>query len=121
MDEELQDQVDKNNQKVLENSVDPEVREKRKSDKILVRLAALENGHSTLSRQIEINTAVTQSIKADTKELIALFKTFKTLFKFLGYLVPVSKFILTVGATLLFIWLLYKGKPEIPGITFGPG
>lgn len=100
---------------------------RRKADKVLMRLTNVEDRTAELSKQIERNTNLTQhtvsqnekldyrlnTIEINTRELIDILNGTRGMIKLLSYLIPISKFILSVGAAVLFVWFIIKGKPEL--------
>lgn len=87
-----------------------------KNDQIVTnfRLAKLELGHGQLSRQLELNTALTQQI-------VDILKGTRMLVKIISFIAPISKWAVTVGAAVLFFYALIKGKPSIPSINLFDG
>lgn len=126
----IQQAVDENNDAALDYYVNQDghaVINRRKADKVLARLTSVEDATGGLSKQMEINTALTQHtiqqnesldlrlkvIESDTKELLDILHGTKGIIKLLSFLIPISKFILSVGAAVLFVWFILKGKPEL--------
>lgn len=91
------------------------IQDRRNSDIVTnFRLAKLELGHGQISRQLELNTALTQ-------EVVDILKGTRILVKIIGFMAPVSKWAITVGAAVLFFYALLKGKPSLPNITIFDG
>lgn len=88
---------------------------------ILIRMVLLEAEHKDLKRQVELNTAMTQQTRDNTKQIVELLTASRLLVKILGSLVPLSKFLITVGSAAVFLYLLVKGAPKIPSINIFGG
>ena len=73
------------------------------------RVDSLENGHRFLSDQITKNTALTEEVKKDTSEIVAIFKSMQTLGAVVIILGKVAKWITVVSAAGLVIWALVYG------------
>lgn len=87
-----------------------------KNDQIVTnfRLAKLELANSQMSKQLELNTALTQQV-------VDILKGTRMLVKVISFMAPISKWAVTVGAAVLFFYALLKGKPSIPPINLFDG
>lgn len=87
-----------------------------KNDQIVTnfRLAKLELGHGHISKQLELNTALTQQV-------VDILKGTRMLVKIISFMAPISKWAITVGAAVLFFYALLKGKPSMPSINLFDG
>lgn len=83
-----------------------------KNDQIVTnfRLAKLELANGQMSKQLELNTALTQQV-------VDILKGTRMLVKVISFMAPISKWAITVGAAVLFFYALLKGKPDIPPIN----
>lgn len=87
-----------------------------KNDQIVTnfRLAKLELANGQMSKQLELNTALTQQV-------VDILKGTRMLVKVISFMAPISKWAVTVGAAVLFFYALLKGKPSIPSINLFDG
>lgn len=91
------------------------IQDRRNNDIVTnFRLAKLELGHGQISKQLELNTALTQ-------EVVDILKGTRTLVRLISFMAPVSKWAVTVGAAVLFFYALLKGRPAMPSITIFDG
>lgn len=95
--------------------VDPKtgqlIQDRRAGDQVVnFRLANLELGHGQLSKQLEMNTALTQQV-------VDILQGTKVLVSLIRFLATMSKYVLAIAAGILFAYSVYKGKPDIPSIT----
>lgn len=91
------------------------LQDRRREDQVLThRVEKLEHGQSQISKQLELNTAL-------TKQIVDMLQGTRALVKLLSFMAPVSKWAITVGAAVLFFYALLKGKPTLPPITIFDG
>lgn len=87
------------------------VPDRRSSDVVInFRLAKLELGHGQLSKQLELNTALTQQV-------VDILKGTAVLISIIRFMATASKLFIAIAAGLIFAYSIFKGKPTIPGIT----
>lgn len=93
-----------------------EIIQDRRSNDVVTnfRLAKLELGHGQISRQLELNTALTQQV-------VDILKGTRMLVKVISFMAPITKWAVTVAAGVLFFYALIKGKPTLPDITIFEG
>lgn len=94
-----------------------EIIQDRRSNDVVTnfRLAKLELGHGQISRQLELNTALTQQV-------VDILKGTRMLVKVISFMAPITKWAVTVAAGVLFFYALIKGtKPPIPEIHLFEG
>lgn len=82
-----------------------------------VRLDRLEKAYSDLRDEFTQHKVLTQEIKADTGELVAILKYSKGVLKFFTLIAQISKFITVIGAASLVVWLIVKGRYFIGSVV----
>lgn len=78
------------------------------------RLAKLELGHGQLSKQLELNTALTQQvvdILNGTKMLVAIIR----------FMATASKWFIAIAAGAIMAYSIVKGRPSLPSIDLFDG
>lgn len=83
---------------------------RRKADKVLVRLNAVEKKQQIFSTQLEINTSLTQKVSKDTADILELLNGVKSVIKGFIILSKFSKWIFTTVIALYGLYLLLWGK-----------
>ena len=78
----------------------------------------LEAGYTTMAKQLAENTRVTCDIKADTADLLDLFKGARTGIRVVLWLAKAAKWIAalaaSIGAIWYFIWAIVTHHPPLP-------
>lgn len=91
------------------------IQDRRSSDVVTnFRLAKLELGHGQISKQLELNTALTQQvvdILQSTRMLVSIIK-----FIAMGF-----KWFTAIATGMVLAYSLVKGKPSLPNITIFDG
>lgn len=91
------------------------IQDRRSSDVVTnFRLAKLELNQGQFSRQLELNTALTQQVK----DILEGTRLLVTIIKFSANM---SKYMVAIAAGIIFAYSLFKGKPTLPGITIFDG
>jgi hypothetical protein len=91
------------------------IQDRRSSDIVTnFRLAKLELGHGQLSKQLELNTALTQQV-------VDILNGTKMLVAFIRFMATASKWFIAIAAGAIMAYSIIKGKPSLPAIDLFDG
>ena len=84
------------------------------------QITTLQEGHAKLNSQMVENTELTQGVKKDTEQLVALFKTGTAIFNFIETVGTIAKFVTYCGVCCMMIagavyaWITHSTPPSPP-------